>query len=69
MTNPIIDKDGNKQWFNSKGELHREDGPATEWVNGNKFWCINGKFHREDGPAIELSNGTKMWFINGERIY
>jgi hypothetical protein len=44
--------------------FHREDGPAAEWSNGNKFWYLNGKLHREDGPAIEWSNGDKVWFLN-----
>ena len=46
--------------------LHREDGPAIEWSNGDKSWFINGKRHREDGPAIEGSNGSKYWYINGK---
>ena len=37
--------------------LHREDGPAIEYANGNKHWYLNGKLHREDGPAIENANG------------
>jgi len=50
------------------GELHREDGPAVEYTNGDKFWIINGKKHREDGPAIEFASGNKYWFINGEEL-
>jgi len=23
--------------------LHREDGPAVEWINGTKQWWLNGK--------------------------
>ena len=49
------------------GELHREDGPAIEFTNGNKEWWLNGKLHREDGPAIEYTNGTKEWWLNGKR--
>ena len=45
--------------------LHREDGPAEECVNGNKFWHRNGKLHREDGPAAEYVNGDKFWHRNG----
>ena len=63
----IIDEGGNKRWCNSKGKRHREDGPAIEFLNGNKAWLINGKFHREDGPAIERTDGYKAWFINDER--
>ncbi len=58
-----IDKDGTKEWF-LDGYLHREDGPAVEFVNGNKMWFINGNKHREDGPAIDDVDGTKYWYIN-----
>ena len=58
-----IDKYGNKFWFNSKNELHREnDLPAIDYASGDKFWFLNGKLHREnDLPAIECINGTKEW--------
>ena len=46
------------------GKLHREDGPAIEYAEGNKWWYLNGKLHREDGPAVEYADGTKFWFIN-----
>ena len=45
--------------------LHRENGPAIEYANGNKEWYLSGKLHREDGPAIEYSNGDKEWYLNG----
>jgi hypothetical protein len=61
-----IDKNGNKDWRNKEGELHREDGPAVEFINGDKEWWINDKRHREDGPACECSNGYKAWYKNGE---
>ena len=46
--------------------IHREDGPAVEYANGNKYWYLNGKYHREYGPAVEKSNGDKEWYLNGE---
>tara|TARA_R110000822_G_scaffold139699_6_gene277288 strand:+ start:2251 stop:2613 length:363 start_codon:yes stop_codon:yes gene_type:complete len=54
------------EWFNLNGERHREDGPAVEYTNGDKYWFINGKLHRGDGPAIEFANGDKYWYINGQ---
>ena len=48
--------------------LHREDGPAVEYTDGNKFWLLNGKRHREDGPACEWADGTKAWYLNGIRM-
>ena len=29
--------------LNDSGKLHREDGPAIEWANGDKMWWLNGK--------------------------
>lgn len=49
------------------GMLHREDGPAIEYFNGDKYWYQNNERHREDGPAVELANGKKEWFLNGKQ--
>ena len=54
------------EWFNLNGERHREDRPAVEYTNGDKYWFINGKLHRGDGPAVEFANGDKYWYINGQ---
>jgi len=68
MTNPEIGPGGIIRWKNSKGQLHREDGPAVEYVDGSKFWYQNDKLHREDGPAVVNVNGIKRWYINGKYI-
>ena len=66
MSNPVIDQNGNKFWYNKEGQRHRDnDLPAIEWANGDKFWYQNGKLHRENGPAIEYANGIKEYWING----
>ena len=33
-------------WTSSynNGELHRTDGPAVEYPNGDKYWWFNGKY-------------------------
>ena len=62
----VIDDNNTIRWYNKDGQHHREDGPAVEWADGDKFWCINGQFHREDGPAIEYASGTKQWWINDQ---
>ena len=49
------------------GELHREDGPAVERANGDKYWYLNGKRHREDGPAVEYADGYKAWYLNDKQ--
>ena len=45
------------------GKLHREDGPAIEYINGTKFWIVNDKYHRLDGPAIEWRDGEISYYI------
>ena len=63
--NPVIDVGGNKKWFNEKDQLHRTDGPASEWADGSKAWYLNGALHRTDGPAYESAKGSKEWYLNG----
>ena len=49
---------------------HRTDGPAGEWVSGNKEWFVNGARHRLDGPAAEyFISGDNLWYVNGEYIF
>jgi hypothetical protein len=62
-----INQSGSIFYSNENSKWHREDGPAVEYVNGNKFWYINGELHREDGPACEYYEGTKVWYIKGSR--
>ena len=57
-----VHDNGNKFWY-LNGKLHREDGPACDYIYGDKCWYLNGKLHREDGPAIEY-NGNKFWYLN-----
>ena len=59
-------EDGTIEYKNSKGKLHREDGPAVEWSSGDKVWYLNGQLHREDGPAYERPDGTREFWLNGE---
>jgi hypothetical protein len=47
------------------GKCHRLDGPAFEYLNGDKEWFQDGKRHRIDGPAVEGYNGYKAWYQNG----
>lgn len=59
-----VNKNGTIRWYNENGQLHRIDGPACEYKNGEKEWYQNGKLHREDGPAVEYANGDKFWYQN-----
>jgi hypothetical protein len=62
-----VDMYGTK-WFNDRNELHREDGPAIVWANGDTVWYRNGQMHREDGPALELADGRKEYWIDGIEV-
>jgi hypothetical protein len=65
-----INELGDKLYYKDRGMkiLHRLDGPAAVFSNGNKFWYVNGEVHRLDGPAAEYANGCKSWYINGEKL-
>ncbi len=60
-----MNKYGTRSWY-LHGELHREDGPAIEWVNGSLWWYLHGRLHRENGPAVEGVNGTREWWLHGQ---
>jgi len=62
-----VDEDKTKRWY-LNDKLHREDGPAIEFADGEKSWYLDGKLHRVDGPAIEDANGTKYWYLNGKEL-
>ena len=63
-----VDEEGTTCWYkDAKCTIrHRENGPAVECADGDKFWHQNGQRHRTDGPAIEWSYGTKSWWQNGQ---
>ena len=61
MQTPIIDTDGTKRYY-VDDVLHREDGPAIQYISGEKAWYKKGKLHREDGPAVEWARGDKEWY-------
>lgn len=53
------DKRGNKFYYlNSK--LHREDGPAIEYITGETDWCLNGEYYGYDD---EFTNESWKRFI------
>lgn len=62
--NPVIDVFGNRRWHKDD-MLHRLDGPACEYANGDQYWYKYGKRHRLDGPAMAYSRTGKQWFIEG----
>lgn len=53
-------------FYNTSGEIHNENGPATIQSHGTCEWYQNGRRHRENGPAITHSSGSREWWVNGE---
>jgi len=50
--------------YRRNGHLHRLDGPAREYENGDKIWFQNHQLHRVNEPVIEYK-GSKEWWQNG----
>jgi hypothetical protein len=50
MDNPQIDSGGNKFWYTSgcPSKLHRTDGPAVKWADGEVWWCLNAACYTFD---------------------
>jgi hypothetical protein len=51
---------------NAKGELHRTDGPAIKYDNGDREWWVNGKRHRTDGPAVVRADYYQEYWQNNK---
>lgn len=60
--------DGSIRYINNRNELHRINGPAVIFKNGEKRWIQNGVLHREDGPAVLYPDGRGLWFLHGELL-
>ena len=53
-----------RDWYDSDGQFHREDGPARIHTDSKREWFVHGLKHREDGPAVEW-DGNCEWWLNG----
>lgn len=63
----MIEINGDLFYLNNNGLLDRNDGPAIEFANGDKYWFSNGRIHKDDGPAFISSTGVKEYWIRGKR--
>jgi hypothetical protein len=50
---------GYNGWF-LNGKLHREDGPATEYASGTKYWYLNGEKVTEEEHKRMTSKVVEM---------
>ena len=48
-------------WY-SGGTVHRKNGPAVEYSNGNQTWYDHGQLHRKNGPAIIWEYDIQWWW-------
>ena len=57
-----VDTHGNKAWYKD-GKLHRVDGHAQEWEDGEKRWYLNGKIYSFDDwlKATPVSDEDKLF--------
>ena len=60
-----VDRYGTRRYYNGAGQLHRLEGPAVVWPNGNCEWYQNGRLHRTNGPAVVWKGGHTDWWLNG----
>jgi len=54
-----------KHYFDDDRFLHREDGPAVMYPNGDCSWYYHGQRHREDGPAV-ITGNYQEWYHHGQ---
>lgn len=50
----VIDTWGNKCYYNDRGELHRENGPAIE--GNNTMWFLSGELLQQHEYKAALRN-------------
>jgi hypothetical protein len=57
-----IDQDGTKRYY-LNGNLHREDGPAIEYSNGNKYYYLDYIRYSEEFYWKEIEKRKSLNFI------
>ncbi len=54
-------------WKDKKGKVHRLNGPAVIFRDGDRSWYKHGQRHRDDGPAREWpSQNKEEWWKDGK---
>ena len=60
---PEVGLGGVQRWFTRTGNLHRTDGPAVVYPDGQEMWYFNGERHRIGGPACYGGlPGATAWY-------
>ena len=55
-------------WFDDKGRLHREDGPASIWPDGTQYWYRRGRDHFAHGPSDLWADGLVRWYEDNKYL-
>jgi hypothetical protein len=50
-----LNKWGEVHWYDTHGNLHREDGPAVIFRSGKIGWYLNDHFYKFDAWLIKLN--------------
>lgn len=58
-------ENGTKEWYRLD-VLHREDGPAVEYANGDKEWWWRGKRFRIDDGPVAIYGNKEYWYKYGD---
>ena len=58
---------GDKFWFRN-GMEHRLYGPAVEWGDGCKWWCLFGKQYSEDDYNKIMKNVPLFYWKNRRKL-
>ena len=53
---------GTRYWYYNN-LTHRDNGPAIEYKNGDKFYYKKGHLSRLDGPSVYIGK-NKYYYIN-----
>ena len=72
LTNRYIDPirfryDEPIRYWDSNSKLHRSNGPAVDFNDGDWVWRLHGKQHRYYGPSDRFSK-KYYWFVHGRYI-
>lgn len=62
-----VNEDGDIEYRNHLGQLHRIHGPAVVRHTGTMRWCYYGQLHRTNGPAVIWADGEEWWYLNDLR--
>lgn len=67
-----VSEDNTIVYINANGKLHRSNGPAVIYANGDKSWYKDGELNRSNGPALIYTDPCgevhQAWFKDGVKI-